>query len=268
MGGATPYVRCLAGDAPDERAWSVGAARLAIEERVLSIAAVGEGPVVAFAGPGPSDAPLDAALEGVGEASPALVLVLGAIGDEEPIAKRTLAALATLDVPVLVLAGGRDDATVWARAFESLEPEARDRVVDVTAIDRVVVGEREWLPIAGAPRGRYARTDTACGFSDDDLDARAEALGPAAEGRERTLLSWVGPAGFGLLGLTNADAGDPALATFAERVGAPRGVFASPAVAAGGDRAVLARPLVGPAIELADGTRLPPGFVTLPDGTR
>ena len=261
--GEHAYVRCLAGEAPEEREWRVGQLALAIEERTLTIGGVaGDARLVAFAGPGPSDVPVSEGLIALREEPPAIVLVVGSIGDTQPVANRTLADLAAVEVPVLVLAGGRDDLEVWRAAFEALVPGAEDRVIDVTALERIAIGEREWIPVSGAPGGRYARTDQACGWSAEDLDERAAVLG-SGEGKQRALLAWAAPSGFGLRGLTGLDPGDAELARFAERVGASTGVFAFPQESGSNDHAVIARPLVGPAIELADGTRLRPGPVTV-----
>ena len=259
--GEHGYVRCLAGDAPEEREWRVGEARLAIEDQTLTIE--GAAPkMVAFAGPGPSDASVTPPLIALREEEPGVVLVLGSIGDAQLVANRTLADLAAVEVPVLLLAGGRDELEVWRGAFATLVPGAEDRVIDVTALERIVIGGREWIPIAGAPGGRYARTPAACGLSPEDLEQRAVALG-SGDGKERALLSWAAPSGFGLLGLTGRDPGSPELARFAERVGARTGVFAFPQESASTDAATIARPLAGPAIELADGTRVRAGPVTL-----
>jgi hypothetical protein len=98
--------------------------------------------------------------------------------------------------------------------------------------------------------------------SPDDLDDRARALG-SGEGKQRALLSWAAPSGLGLRGLTGLDPGDAGLAAFADRVGARTGTFAFPQESASTDAATIARPLVGPTVELADGTRLRAGPVTL-----
>lgn len=261
--GDHPFVRCLGGDPPEDRSSRVGDGRLVVEDGVLTIDGLRSNEIVAFAGPGPSDALLDDALSEVRAESPALVLVLGSIGDELPIASRTLATLATLDVPVLVLAGGRDDASVWKDAFEALGGEARDRVIDVTVLRKIVVGDRELIPVGGAPLGRYARTETACGFTEEDLAEVVERAGQASEGRRRFLLSWAAPSGAGLEGIAGADPGEPRLAAAAEEMGAVAGAHAWPA-AASTERATMVRPLVGPAVELGDGALLLPGHASLP----
>ncbi len=265
VGGETPYVRCLAADPPEERRWSVGALSLSVQGRVLTIDGARRPlTVVAFAGPGPGEIPASA-VASVREAEPGLVLVAGDIGDSEGVAEANLAALAGLGVPVLAVAGGRDDATVWQKAFESLPEPARDRVIDVTPLRRVVLGDDELVPVAGAPGGRYGRTDDACGFGEDDLEAVADAL--EGQGARRWLFAWAGPSGAGLVGLAGADAGDRWLGGLAEGAGLGGGVVAWPRAAAGGEgpyRVVL--PLSGPVVETGEGRRLAPAPTVLEVG--
>lgn len=261
-------MRCLAADAPAARAWRVGALSLALEDRALTITGLsGEVRIAAFAGPGgASGASLGDAVQSIRAARPHLALVVGDVGDDLATAKGTLEALAAIEIPVLVTAGGRDDATVLGEALDALAAPATDRVVDARALRRIALGRRDVLvPISGAPNGRYGRTDTACGFGTDDLDAVASDVGRAAEGERRFLLSWAAPSGPAARGLADVDAGDPGLAALARRIGAPGGIFAWPRERAlepagpAADARIVVAPIAGPPVERADGARVPAG---------
>ncbi len=263
--GEHPFVRCLEMDPPAARAWTVGALHLAIEGRTLTVGAAPDAPDVAVVGgPAPGPADLDAALAPVHADPPTIVVVLGDLGDAREEIDAALVAFAGLGVPVLALPGGRDDASRWSDAFGALDDDARERVIDVAGIERVVVGASELLPVAGAPEGRYARTDEACGYRAADLVARAETLGHRPSHVTRAVLAWASPAGGIAPGLEGADAGDPALARFVESVGATSGVFAWPREAAGRPldtddaRFFIVRRIAGPAAVRADGTRALP----------
>lgn len=228
--GPTPYVRCLAAEPPEPFEREVGGLGLELDGRVLRVKAP-SAPVrvAAFTGPAPSRAPIDDAVGHVAAGSPDLLLALGSLGDSAEVLARNLRALAGAGAPVLVLAGGRDDAAAVDQAFDDLEGDAARRVLDARALSVVRLGEDELVLVSGAPEGRYARTDTACGYGEPDLEALAEALGSPGAGVERRwLVSWASPAGWGLTGLGGVDGGDPALAQLAERVGAARGIFAWP----------------------------------------
>ena len=259
--GPTPYVRCLADEPPDDRSFRMGAFAAEVTDGVLRLRAQGPVRLAVFSGPAPSTASIDEALALLPEVE--LLVVLGGLGDSEAQAAATLAALAATDTAVLFIAGGRDDAVVLATVFEDLESEATERVLNATALERIVIGGDALVPIGGAPGGRYARTDTACGYGEEDLRLRAEALGAAGEGERRWLLSWAAPTGLGP-GIEGAEVGDDGLASFAETVGAAGGLHAWPRELAGlgvegghGPQRVVS-PIAGPASERADGTRVLP----------
>ena len=217
------------------------------------------------------------------EFRPALGIMLGGVGDDREKATRTLRLFGEKDFPTLVIAGGRDRWTDLKAAFSALEDKLSDRVIDATPLREVRIGSDTLVPIAGAADGRYARDDSACGFGKGDLEKIASDLGPAS-GRRRWLLSWQAPAGGGALAVARTargvDTGDPGLAHFAERIGAPGGLFAWPdlqvmrprahaeslplpfSVAADDLRLVVPR-LAGPAMERDDGSRSMPGFTAL-----
>jgi hypothetical protein len=132
--------------------------------------------------------------------------------------------------------------------------------------------------VPGAPDGRYARADGACGIGEDDLDALADALGAATDDERRLLLSWAAPAGTdAALGMEGGDAGSAEISAFADAIGAEGGLFAWPESQAGrvagegAGRAAVAPAIAGPAVVRADGSPAPSGllFVRLgPEGVQ
>lgn len=266
----SPHVRCLAADPSREGTRDVGEVTLSYDDRSLILtAAHGEAEPLrfaAFAGPAPFTVDLAPALAAIAEGGAHFVVVLGGFGDDAGAVEVALAALTALEMPVLLVPGGRDDAVVLEDALAELSDEAAARIVDLSPYDRVAVGAGalELLPVAGAPGGRYGRTGSACGFGPEDLDDRAGRLGEA-EGHPRYLLSWASPAGGVAADLLGADGGDPDLAEFGEAVGTRGGVFAWPAEAAGrvreadGRRSEVVRRLAGAPSLRPDGTRAPTG---------
>lgn len=240
--GELGYVRCLAAPAPAARSWSVGALRLALEGRRLTIAGL-PAPARLAAVAGPLDPASLQALRGAH-----LTLVLGELGDTREELSANLAALAGLDVPVLVVAGGAERHGLLQAAFSALEGAARDRVIDASVLRAVRIGAVELVPLAGAPLGRYASTDGSCGFGERDVEDVAEGLGAAPDGVTRALVSWAGPSS--ARGLDGVEAGSALVARLATRVGARAIVFAWPDELAGGVEReplrVIVRPLSGP----------------------
>jgi hypothetical protein len=221
--GPTPYARCALADPPEARELTVGALGLTIRDRDLTITGAPDPlRIAAFRGPAPAHDPIATPIE-LGGAD--LAIVLGSIGDDPVSATASLVALSSSRVPLLVLAGGRDDPAHLAAALEALTAQARDRVIDVSALRTIHVGGAVLVPIAGAPEGRYARTDDACGIGQSDLDEIAGELGAREDGPPRILLSWAAPAAIGLEG---GQAGSTAIAALAERIGAELGVHAWP----------------------------------------
>lgn len=232
VGGARGFVRCLALEPPSAREWQVGGLTLAIEERVLTIrGAASPLHVAAFAGPAPASDDGAQVLRAVKARRPQLVLVLGGLGDDREQAAKVARALAATGLLTLFVAGGRDEPEVVAAALAALDDDERDRVLDVTAIERVVLAGAELVPIGGAPGGRYARGLGACGHDAADLDARAVALGGTPDGMRRVLVSWA--AASPAPGIDRADAGDAELERFARRVGAADALAAWPRERAG-----------------------------------
>lgn len=229
--GPTPYVRCMAADPPDPFDRRVNGVGLSLEGRALRVQPPGTARIAAFAGPAPARAIPAGALEAVADGEPDLVLVLGDVGDSAADARATLHALSTVGAPAVVLAGGRDEAAVLDAAFAARQGEARKRVIDGRALRRLRIGQHELVPVSGAPGGRYGRSDGACGYDEDILKEVAGTLGAGGgEVARRWLVSWAAPAGWpAAAGLGEVDAGDRALARFAERIGAAgHGLFAWP----------------------------------------
>ncbi len=266
VSGDRGYVRCLAAAAPEPRSWQVGALRLALaEERRLRIEGLpADARIAVFRGPVTEQA--------VGELGhPALAIVLGGVAASRREADASLAALAALDAPVLIVPGGDDRHDALGQAFEALDEPARKRLIDASPLRTVRIGAVELVPLAGAPGGRYALSNEACGLSDDDLGDVSDALGDPEDGVKRYLVSWAAPRGEGASsasrGLGGVEAGLAALATFAADIGVVGALFAwpveSPTPAEEDPLRVAVAPLSGAWVRLADGTRRPPGATVL-----
>jgi hypothetical protein len=282
--GEHPYTRCLAGDPPREDERKVGALTLHIQKRELRVDGLPSEPVLAaFSGPAFGPPPAEGAIAALRAAKPHLVLLLGDVGDDPKIAAATLAMLAKLQVPVLVLAGGRDTSPRIADAINQLPAEDSARIIDVTGLRRIEIGGDTLVPVAGALDGHYALSPEACGYADSDLDDFASAPTESARSRH-WLIAWAAPASPGRFGVarpeTGADLGSVALAKLGERIGAQGGIFAWPHVQAGRasasagahrpspgipspDLQLVVPRLSGQALERSDGSRLAPGFAML-----
>ena len=265
----TSYVRCHAAAAPEDRSWEVGSLSLRREGRALRIEGAPDPLRLAvFAGPGDEALPVSA----VRAAHPHLVAVLGDLG--EPVA--SLRALAELGVPVLVVAGGEDRYGPLAEALDDLDGDAADLIVDASVLRSVRVGRLELVPVAGAPDGRYAVDDDACGVGEGDLDGWE--LGVAEQGVHRILLSWAGPRGAGpgsaTRGLAGVEAGSALVSQVAERAGATGALFAWPRTALGtaegsGSWALrlAVAPVAGASVLRFDGRRVAAGPTLLTVGS-
>ncbi len=242
--GDHPYARCLLVE-PLERQRELGDLRLVLEERILTLE--GEVPhVVAFA------LSPDATLDELPEAP--LRIVLGGFARDDASAKRLLAALAAAG-PTLLLPGGEDDTEVMDAALGEVDAEG---LIDLRGVHLVRFGGHEWVPVPGAPDGRYARGDHGCGFADADLTAidLPEATGP------RHLLSWAAPASAGPLaqGLGGVAVGSEPLGALGQRLGATGGMHAWPrreaaaAHAPGDGAAHVSVPVWGRIVEGPDGS--------------
>ncbi len=270
VAGPHGFVRCLALPPPDAKAWRLGDLVLELRERALSVRTPhGALRAAVFTGPAPVATDVRPALRTLVAARAELLLVLGGLGDDRASATQTARALAETGRLVLFLAGGRDAPEVVAAALDGLDAEARARVLDVSALERITVAGTELVPLAGAPAGRYARSADACGFTDADLDARAETLGSGEGAARRVLLAWASPAP--APGIDDAPTGSDALARFASRIGARDVLAAWPREAAGvrsagaGIRRVVP-PIAGFAARTGAGGRSGPGAAWLSFG--
>jgi hypothetical protein len=281
--GATPYVRCLADEPPADGVRRIaGSVRVRTTEGEITVEGL-HAPVMlaAFSGAGFVGPPGKPALDALAAARPQLLLMLGGVGDTDAIATATLAALADLRLPTLILAGGRDSQKRIERARQGLPSDAAERITDVTSASSVRIGNDTFVPVGGALDGRYALRADSCGYGEADLGARL-AVAPSRDGR-RWLLAWQAPTGDAEFAVTNSDGldlGSAPLAELARKLGARGGLFAWPEVqvlrpsAAGGqlraalgvsypDLQLVVPRLAGPVMERSDGSRTGPGFALL-----
>lgn len=283
VGGDTPYVRCLAAAPPPARTSRVGSLLIRLHGRELTIDGLPRpARLAAFSGPGLGAAPSAAAWRALRAAKPDLLLLVGDVGDTPTTAGATLAGLASLSVPTLVLAGGRDTRDRLAKAIRAIRV-GRERIIDVTTLRAVRFSDDTLVPIAGAADGRYALEKQACGYGLADLKQVAADLADVPSAR-RWLLAWQAPASAGALGVARTergvDLGSASLAELARRIAAPGGLFAWPhtqalrPTAAGGtqrlgtgvashDLQIAVPQLSGAAIERDDGSRVASGFALL-----
>lgn len=243
------FVRC-AQRKPSARSYRAGPIRLAVEGRTLAVE--GTTRIAAFTGPvGRSLAASDVAQIEEGE----LVLWLGGLGDTLELAQANLARVAARRAPTVFVAGGADRASIVDKAFAALPEEAP--IVEGSGLRQLRVGGLTFAVAAGAPAGRYAIDEGACGLTPEDLRAiEAEA------GRCPLLLSW------------HASRESVELSALARALGAAGGLWAFPS-AAGPDvpgSEGWAVPRLGlPGTLRGDGARLAPQvghFVLDADGLR
>jgi len=275
VSGEHAYTRCRALPPSVASEQRVGPLTFRLRQRTLEISGLRRPALLAaFAGPGPGPAPSSVAFSALAGERPDLLIALGDMGDSDAVARATVRGLAAGGIPTLLLAGARDTPERLAAAL-SAEPGS---VLEVSGLDAVRIDNDTFVPLAGTRLGRYALADTACGFGADDLEALAAALGPRKAGR-RWLLAWEAPAGGPAASVV--DAGDAELERFAQTIGARGGLFAWPSSQAGrafaaelqarvlpgaagrADLQLVVPRLTPPALERADGSRVPPGYALL-----
>ncbi|MET0339832.1 MAG: hypothetical protein ABW252_02475 [Polyangiales bacterium] len=262
------FVRCAQRDPPRVASELVGLS-LTLEQRVLTVRAPAPPRVVAFAGPAGERIP-EVQLARLRAARPSVIVYLGGLGDEAATARHNLTRLASLDALTLFLPGGSDRAPIVGEAFDALDDAARDRVLDASGLRGLVIDEVRYAVVAGAPLGRLARTDDACGFTEEDLaEVRAALAGSRAPVR---LLSWHAPAGQGVsMGLGASELGSPELGQLAHAIGARGGIHAYPEARAGraasAEGALVVRRLGLTGARRADGSFAAAGFSVLPTST-
>ena len=226
MEGPPGFVRCLAYEVEERDPWSVGELEIRLEERVLHILASADAlRVAAFAGPGPGPVRLSSLVTALEEQPVDILLMVGGLGDSVSIAQQTLAALEPLTGLTLILAGGRDDVEVWGDAWDSLSNEEEAEILDARGIAQVRFRGAGLILVSGAPGGRYARTDTSCGFTPEDVEDLADELGSPSG--PRSFVSWAAPAGMGHA-FGGLDVGSRALMDLADEAEIRGGIFAWP----------------------------------------
>ena len=254
------FVRCAQVAPPKERSVEVAGLTLTAEERRLRVEAKRPLTIAAFTGPveelfSASD------LAQLEQSRAGLALYLGGLGSTLELARGNLTKLAALGIPTLFVAGGSDRWSVVEEAFGSLEGRARDLLWNVSGIRELRLGEDRFVVVPGAPFGRYAADDHACGFALSDLEDIQNSA--SASTAPRTwLLAWHAPAGFDVSeGFGGVESGSADLRGLALALSAEGGIFAYPEGAAsrsgGATRAWVAPRLGSTGSLLADGSRLP-----------
>ncbi len=268
-------MRCGAAEPRESRSWKVGGVSIRRSGRELELSGLPDRiRIAAFSAP-PEGISWDTfGLRGAREVS--FGVLLGGLGASERHAEEGVRALNALSWPTLVLAGGSDLFEVLDATLERPSKRGAARVIDVTRMTRVVAGRHVFVPLSGAPDGRYARGKRACGYSSEDLE-RTESAQPSKEEKRRWLLSWAAPRGPSGEGFAGVPAGASKLRDLARRIGARGGLSAWPQTqtgkmldAEGGASEkklhrpwFIVPPLAGPSVEQADGTRVIARAVTL-----
>jgi hypothetical protein len=272
VGGPTPYVRCAAREpAVIDRA--IGAVRVRSEERTLTI----EGAamplrIAVFRGPVLADEPFAPALDAIEAAQPGIAVLLGSLGEDGRV-DALIASLAELPIPTLVVLGGRDHPEDLEHAIAAVPETAAGIVIDASPFRSVRVSGIELVPVAGAPDGRYARDDEACGLNAADVDAIVGALDEPSV--PRFLIGFAAPSP--LPGIEGGEAGSALVADLGARTSARGGLFAWPDVPTARpttptlDVRLVVPPPLGPPAFLSDGSRASSGPLVVevsPEGVR
>lgn len=260
QGGPTPYVRCaMAEPAAIDR--TIGSLHVHSDERVLVVEGA-ESPLrlAVFRGPALAEEATEPALDAIEATRPAVAVLLGSVGDDARI-DATIAALAQVAIPTLVVLGGRDHQEDVTRAIAAVGADAPGMIVDASAFRAVRIAGVELVPIAGAPDGRYARDEHACGLGQGDVDAIVSDLGAASS--PRFAIGFAAPSA--LPGIEGAEAGSALVADLFARASITAGLFAWPDVptarpdAPSMDARIVVPPLLGPGPVLTDGSRASSG---------
>ncbi|MFK8002929.1 MAG: hypothetical protein AB8H86_25395 [Polyangiales bacterium] len=239
--GPNPYVRCLAFDVDEGPLESAGAT---IEGHTLSLEVTKP---IQFFSVRASTLPWLAENEN----DDVLQVVLGGFARDAEEAVPLLSALAARG-PALLILGGDDDVEVFQDALDEL---SAPNLISLLGVRRVDLGGATGMVVVhGAPNGRYARGDSACGYSPEDLALLAD------DGEEGDLLvSWMVPSSGEMSeGVLGQQAGDDSLAQLVTDLSLDGGVHAWPTEQAG------FRDLEGKRFVVS----VPGGFHVSPEGGR
>lgn len=231
-GGPHPYRACLLAKEPDVREVDLGGASLVVEGRRAALRA--DRPVLRVAAFRGADDELDEltlAASAIDEEGVDLLVVLGGVGRKKNEVVAHLEALSRTKKPIVLVPGGDESLEALDDGIGALDRETRARLVDGRSTYVLELGGLEWVLVPGAPAGRYAHSDEACGYDLDDLDARLRAVDAASA----FTFAWAEP---------TAETGLPT-----------RGVFAFPGGDAPDPRRVVVGPLAGPPHFLGEGYR-------------
>lgn len=210
------FVRCSQTKVA-ERTHRVGALTLRVQGRVLQVD--GAQGIAAFTGPvGRAFTSEDVAQLSEHE----LALWLGGLGDTLELAQANLARIAARRIPTLFIAGGADRWPIVDKAFEALPEDVP--IVQGSGLRVLKLGPQDFVIAAGAPFGRYAIDEQACGLTRGDLLAIPNEVG---ELRGATMLSWHAPNGESHeLGAAWRGFGEkPGLSAFPEPAGPARDLY-------------------------------------------
>lgn len=280
MDGPTPYTRCALMDPPAARDVTLGAVRLEVVDRTVTVHAEAEAIRVAVArGPAGAGEPILPMLDAIEAASPSVLILLGDHGDGEGTSDASIAAMVAafreLAIPVLLLPGGRDQGETLREALPT-----EGGLLDLSGVRSVRIGDLELVPLPGSPEGRYALEERACGIGEGDLEVIGSDVGGAGEGL-RLLLAYAAPATGDArsAGIDGIESGSPLIAAALTRLGARGGIYAFPEAEIGRpydgttrltvpsgpvDTLHLVVPRVlGPSTERSDGSRQTSGVVVL-----
>lgn len=189
VGGPNPYTRCLAHELSERDWWRQGSLRLRIQDRTLSVAGVQVGDRIAM-GAGPSPGTFDDALLHALDARDAkLLLVVGELATSPAESRILFSRLADLKMPVVAIAGGRDQAGAFRSGTEATD----GAVVDGRGLRSIDFGDFELFLLSGGPR-RYVSGPGGCGYEASDLEPLAFDQSGAdrseQDGKEKTSV-WV-----------------------------------------------------------------------------
>lgn len=237
--GPTPYRRCHLAEPRGAEERTIGPLTLRREERALTVEGLPDGYRVAV-GAGPAEEPPPEA---------DLVFLIGGDPPELP------------DGPPVFVVAGPDHGRI--------EDEPEGRIIDATVLRVIRAGPVEWVPVAGAPEGRYAASEDPCGLGPDDVEEWG--LDDPPEGKLRALVSWAGPSDDpATRGLLGEDAGSALIQRIMEETDAGSALFAWPRTSLGrgptgepGSLVTAIAPISGPWVVRADGARVRPGWTVV-----